>query len=658
VVSLEAALVRMARSTLHGQLQGIWLDVKMISICQGLFSVKFLQSPAPLQRRLKMLASSLLMRRRTCHHPPISRLAREHLIYLQPPRTSLSRSHAPSHSRPSTAMSASTVAFASGLPLRSHALPVLRTSGLSSPAFAGVSSVAARPSAQRARWTAVAAVQKRAASGAEDALWALDASSGRRLSKIVCTLGPKTCDVPTIEALAEQGMDVVRLNMSHGTHEWHKAVIEAVRVVNGKGRFNLGILLDTKGPEVRSGDLRAPINVSRGQRFVFTIRSNEADFGNDTVGVSYDDFVNDVHVGDTLLVDGGMCSFLCIEVTETDVVTECVDGGQLTSRRHLNVRGKSASLPAITDKDWEDIAFGIEHNVDFYALSFVKHEDDVAELKRYLVERDVHALVLSKIESADAVKRLRPILEASDGAMVARGDLGAEIPVEEVPLVQEEIVRINRILRRPTIVATHMLESMITYPTPTRAEVTDITEAVRQGADATMLSGETANGAYPLKAINVMATVAESVVSQDSALSDDDLFAPIIRQDDDGVLPDPRVDLAYSASTLANRLDVAAIVVFTRVGTYANFVASTRPRCPIIALTPDPDLVRRLTLLWGVRPFELEFSDDPEDTIARAVDLLTEKGLCSAGDLLVITSDMLTKHDKVVDALQIRRVHG
>jgi pyruvate kinase len=501
-------------------------------------------------------------------------------------------------------------------------------------------------------------VQKRAASGAEDALWALDASSGRRLSKIVCTLGPKTCDVPTIEALAEQGMDVVRLNMSHGTHEWHKAVIEAVRVVNSKGRFNLGILLDTKGPEVRSGDLRAPINVSRGQRFVFTIRSNEADFGNDTVGVSYDDFVNDVHVGDTLLVDGGMCSFLCIEVTDTDVVTECVDGGQLTSRRHLNVRGKSASLPAITEKDWEDIAFGIEHNVDFYALSFVKHEDDVAELKRYLVERDVHALVLSKIESADAVKRLRPILEASDGAMVARGDLGAEIPVEEVPLVQEEIVRINRILRRPTIVATHMLESMITYPTPTRAEVTDITEAVRQGADATMLSGETANGAYPFKAINVMATVAESVVSQDSALSDDDLFAPIIRQDDDGVLPDPRVDLAYSASTLANRLDVAAIVVFTRVGTYANFVASTRPRCPIIALTPDPDLVRRLTLLWGVRPFELEFSDDPEDTIARAVDLLTEKGLCSAGDLLVITSDMLTKHDKVVDALQIRRVHG
>lgn len=341
-----------------------------------------------------------------------------------------------------------------------------------------------------ARWKCVAAPRATPASSAivdADSLWAADPNGTARLSKIVCTLGPKTCDVESIEGLGLTGMDIVRLNMSHGTLAWHAQVIENVRTVNARGRVNLGIMLDTKGPEVRSGDLRAPINVSRGQRFVFTIRNPQtSDFGDDTVDISYDDFVNDVHVGDTLLVDGGMCSFLCTEVTETDVVTECVDGGTLTSRRHLNVRGKSASLPAITDKDWEDIKFGMEQGVDFYALSFVKHEDDVAELKRYLVESGVKALVISKIESADAVKRLYAILEASDGAMVARGDLGAEIPVEDVPMVQEEIVQINRQLRKPTIVATHMLESMITYPTPTRAEVTDITEAVRQGADATM----------------------------------------------------------------------------------------------------------------------------------------------------------------------------
>lgn len=512
-------------------------------------------------------------------------------------------------------------------------------------------------------WVAVAAPRTDALSPVEplssvfdDAFWSADVQTGR-LSKLVCTLGPRTCGVETIENLAERGMDVVRLNMSHGTHEWHKSVIDNVRTVNSRGRFNLGILLDTKGPEVRSGDLRAPIQVSRGQKFIFTIRRNMEDFGDDTVDVSYDDFVNDVHVGDILLVDGGICSFLCTNVTETDVETECVDGGTLTSRRHLNVRGKSASLPAITSKDWEDIKFGVENNVDFYALSFVKHEDDVANLKKYLRDRGVGALVLSKIESADAVKRLRPILEASDGAMVARGDLGAEIPVEEVPLVQEEIVRINRILRRPTIVATHMLESMISYPTPTRAEITDVTEAVRQGADATMLSGETANGAYPLQAVEVMATVAKSVVSQDMVLSKHDLFSPIVRQDDDGDLLDARIDLAYSASVMANRLDVAAIVVFTRVGTYARFIAATRPRRPIVALTPDADLVRRLALLWGVRPFQLDFSDDPEETVARAVELLISNNMTSTGDLLVIASDMLVKNKSTVDAIQIRRVH-
>nr|AIT70043.1 pyruvate kinase [Gracilaria vermiculophylla] len=510
------------------------------------------------------------------------------------------------------------------------------------------------------RWCAVATSRGEAtslgfASNAydDDQMWGIDAG---RMSKIVCTIGPKTSDLDSIEKLAETGMDVVRLNMSHGTHEWHKAVIDNVRQINAKGRFNLGILLDTKGPEVRSGDVKAPIKVKRGQRFVWTVRKDFDSFDDSTVDVSYDDFVNDVHVGDTLLVDGGMCSFLCTEKTETDVISECIDGGTLTSRRHLNVRGKSASLPAITDKDWEDIKFGMEMNVDFYALSFVKHEDDVARLKKYLVENGCKALVLSKIESADAIHRLPQILKASDGAMVARGDLGAEIPVEDVPLIQDEIVHINRTLRKPTIVATHMLESMITYPTPTRAEVADITEAVRQGADATMLSGETANGSFPYKALTVMAKVAKSVVSRDSAMSQNDLFSPMTPSPLGDGLKDSRLDLAYAASTLASRLNVAAIVVFTRLGNYAKLVASTRPRCPIIALTPDADLVRRLTLFWGVKSYELDFSDDPEETIARAIVLLLEKGHTSSGDNVVITSDMLVKDKNTVNTIQVRRV--
>ena len=514
-------------------------------------------------------------------------------------------------------------------------------------------SVQVAPSKRVARWTAVTTTPSdvKITQRSDIAGNSTVERAGERLSKIVCTLGPKTCDVEHIEKLASEGMDICRLNMSHGTHEWHRGVIKNIRTVNAKGQYNLGILLDTKGPEVRSGDLRAPINISRGQRFIWTIRKDVENFEPNMVDVSYDDFVKDVHVGDTLLVDGGMCSFLVIEVTKTDVITECIDRGILTSRRHLNVRGKSASLPAITDKDWEDIKLGIEVGVDFYALSFVRHEDDVKGLKEFMVSQGVKALILSKIESADAVTRLRPILEASDGAMVARGDLGAEIALEDVPLVQEEIVRINRELRRPTIVATHMLESMITFSTPTRAEVTDITEAVKQGADATMLSGETANGAYPTESVRVMATVARSVIGRDDEIAD----SPVVS---DTESTDPRIDLAFAASSMGSQLDVAAIVVFTRSGTYAQLVSSTRPRVPVIAFTPDSDLTRRLTLLWGVQPVCLKFTDDPEENIANAVKIMLDQKIVEHGDTLVIASDILSKGgDEKVNSIQIRRAH-
>lgn len=508
------------------------------------------------------------------------------------------------------------------------------------------------------KWTAVATrnTTSPARTSSIDTMENIWDASGTRMSKIVCTIGPKTCDVESIQRLAETGMDIVRLNMSHGTHEWHENVIRNVRHINSLGKFNLAILLDTKGPEVRSGDLKAPLTVKRGEKFTWTVRKDRDNFEDNTVDVSYDDFVKDVKVGDTLLVDGGICSFLVTEVTDTDVHSECVDGGTLTSRRHLNVRGKSASLPAITDKDWEDIEFGVRMNVDFYALSFVKHQDDVSRLIEYLRGKGSKALVLSKVESADAIKHLRPILEASDGAMVARGDLGAEIPIEEVPLIQDEIVNINRELRKPTIVATHMLESMITYPTPTRAEVADITEAVRQGADATMLSGETANGSFPLKAVTVMATVAKSVIAHDKAIAQTDLFSPIGNARL-GAENDKRIDLAYAAGTLASRLKVSAIVAFTKTGTYAKLISATRPRCPIVALTPDEDLVRRLKLFWGVNSFHIDLSSDPEESVSRAIDLLIVKGIAGRGDNIVILSDMMGKSMQTVDTIQVRRIH-
>ena len=490
--------------------------------------------------------------------------------------------------------------------------------------------------------------------------------TGLRQSKVVCTLGPKTCSAESILRLAEEGMDVVRLNMSHGTHEWHAAVIERVHEVNASTRFNLGILLDTKGPEVRSGDLKQPIKVGKGQRFVWTVRRDVpaellASEGPYITDVSYDDFIHDVNVGDILLVDGGMCSFLITEKHGLDVISECIDEGMLTSRRHLNVRGKSASLPAITDKDWDDIRFGVEKGVDFYALSFVKHEDDVLTLRRYLERecREQLPLVLAKIESAQAIPRLQPILEAADGAMVARGDLGAEIPVEDVPIVQEEIVRLNRAMHKPTIVATHMLESMIVYPTPTRAEVTDITEALRQGADATMLSGETANGAYPFESVRVMVTVAKSVLYQERQGMLTPAYPSIERRAREirsmEAASDPMADITVAAASLADSISAACIVVFTRGGGVAMRMSSARPACPVYAFAPDERACRRLTLFWGVTAFPIQFSDNPEVTIERAMEALSARCLLRKNDTVAIVSDMLVRDDRSVDTVQVRR---
>lgn len=343
---------------------------------------------------------------------------------------------------------------------------------------------------------------------------AADLDALPRKTKIVCTIGPTSNTRESLFALADAGMNVARLNMSHGDHASHKAVVDLVKEYNALGRGCLAIMLDTKGPEVRSGDLVAPIEMREGDRYTFTIDEGANGTGG-RISVNYDGFIDDVSVGDTLLVDGGMQSLRIVAKTDRDVECEVVDGGTVKSRRHLNIRGKSANLPAITDKDWLDLKFGIDVGVDYYALSFVRNADVIYELKSYLAEQGARIGVLAKIESADSVDHLEEILDAVDGAMVARGDLGkndgreggereergrgrekknsqlfentptqkktgAELPVEEVPFWQSRIVQGCRKRGKPVIVATNMLESMIQNPTPTRAEVSDISIAVRE----------------------------------------------------------------------------------------------------------------------------------------------------------------------------------
>ncbi|KAL8050816.1 hypothetical protein ABFX02_06G104400 [Erythranthe guttata] len=449
----------------------------------------------------------------------------------------------------------------------------------------------------------------------------------RRKTKIVCTIGPSTNTREMIWKLAEAGMNVARMNMSHGDHASHQKVIDLVKEYNAQAKDNvIAIMLDTKGPEVRSGDLPQPIILEPGQEFTFTIRRGVGTAN--CVSVNYDDFVNDVEDGDMLLVDGGMMSFLVKSKTEDSVKCEVVDGGELKSRRHLNVRGKSATLPSITEKDWDDIKFGVDNKVDFYAVSFVKDAAVVHELKNYLKDAGADIHVIVKIESADSIPNLHSIITASDGAMVARGDLGAELPVEEVPLLQEEIIRICRSMGKAVIVATNMLESMIVHPTPTRAEVSDIAIAVREGSDAVMLSGETAHGKFPLKAVKVMHTVAlrteATIVGAETPSNLGQAFKNHMSE-----------MFAFHATMMSNTLGTS-IVVFTRTGFMAILLSHYRPSGTIFAFTNEKRVQQRLALYQGICPIYMEFSADADETFANACGLLQKQGMVKEGEQVAL----------------------
>lgn len=465
-----------------------------------------------------------------------------------------------------------------------------------------------------------------------------------RRTKIVCTIGPVTCRYDQLEKLAQRGMNVARLNMSHGDHDWHRMVIKSIRTLNEKALYNVAILLDTKGPEVRSGDLKKEVSVREGDKFTFTVR-REAEYDDHCVEVSYDGFIHDVEVGDVILVDGGLLSFQVEQKTITDIFCRCVEGGVLTSRRHLNVRGRSATLPSITEKDWADIEFGIAEGVDFIALSFIKEAEVIADLKRRLTERNLAIDIIAKIESAAAIPRLDAILAAADGAMVARGDLGAEMPLEDVPLIQERIVKTCWQMGKPAIVATHLLESMIIHPTPTRAEVSDIAVAVKSKADAIMLSGETALGRHPFQALEVMDKVARRI--EQNQVAEKKISVPASSL--------PKEEMVMSASIIANNLEAAALLVITRRGRMAALLARCRPNSPVFAFTNTSNVRRKLNLYWGIFPFRIGFSRDPEKTLQRAMQLLKERGSVKAGERVVVVSDILVGGD-YVETIQLREI--
>ena len=465
-----------------------------------------------------------------------------------------------------------------------------------------------------------------------------------RHTKITCTIGPNTESAEMLEKMIQAGMNVARLNMSHATHEWTREVFQRIRAASEKVGIPCAIMLDTQGPAIRTGDLPIPLELKPGDIFEFTVKGAHSE-EEKSVDVNYPNLVKDIHEGDTVLVDNGVIRLRVLQKLHRRMRCEVLTEGELGSRRHINLPGVKISMPSITEKDRHDIDLGISLGIDWIALSFVRERKDIEDLRQILDARSSDAKIMAKIEDQQAVENLFDLVDAADGIMVARGDLGIECPYEELPIIQRRTVKACIRYGKPVIVATHMLESMIENPMPTRAEVTDVANAVFEQADSVMLSGETTVGKYPLECLEVLNRIALRIERSGGA-----------RYAEKVELAEERQKIVRSAVVMANELKAKGILVFTRYGHMAQYTSWLRPEpSPIFAFTNSQHLRNQLNLYWGVTPHVIEFSDDPEVTILRAEKALLDRGLISLGDQVVIISDILAR-DKLINAVQMRIV--
>ncbi|MEP7071648.1 MAG: pyruvate kinase [Verrucomicrobiota bacterium] len=461
-----------------------------------------------------------------------------------------------------------------------------------------------------------------------------------RRTKIICTLGPASEKAETLRALIAAGANVFRVNMSHATHDWLRMIVPRIRAQADELGRAVAILMDTQGPAIRTGDLKTNLQLKAGDILEFTVRGAKSEETN-SVDVNYDGLINDIAEGDTVLVDNGVIHLLVLKKEDNRIRCKVVTPGTLASRRHINLPGVKVNLPPLTPKDLEDIAVGVEMGVDIVALSFARRRSDVEELRAVLKERGSKALVMAKIEDQSAVRLIEEMIASADAIMVARGDLGIECPLEELPIIQRKVVKLCARVGRPVVVATHMLESMIHNPLPTRAEVTDVANAVFEQADAVMLSGETAMGQYPIECVKVLDRVARRIERSGG-----------VGYAKEALLEDVRQKTVASAVVLANSLPRAKLIVFTRHGTMARNTSNLRPeRATIFAFTPVPELRRQLALCWGVCPICIPFLDDPNATIQAAEEYLRRENLTEPGDNLVFISDVRAGNE-LIDTVQ------
>lgn len=451
-----------------------------------------------------------------------------------------------------------------------------------------------------------------------------------RKTKIICTIGPASEKLEVIKELLYSGMNVARLNMSHGSHEEHHMRIANIRKASIETGIPVALMLDTKGPEIRIGLIdNDQINLKRQDELILT--TEEIIGTKRRIPVNYRELPRDLEVGDQILLDDGLISLLVKEIQGTEIICQVENEGELKSRKKVNVPGKVINLPALTSKDVADVTFGVNEGVDFIAASFVRSAPDVLGIRKVLEELGSEISIISKIENHQGILNLQEIINVSEGIMVARGDLGVEIPAEDVPLVQKKLIEECNLAGKPVITATQMLESMIRNPRPTRAEASDVANAIIDGSDAIMLSGETAAGNYPVKAVKTMATIALHI--------EENLhWEQVIKKRTSLTVPSTTEAISSATCTAASSLGAAAIITATESGSTARLVSKYRPQIPIIAVTPKVSVFRQLLLVWGIIPLISSPSETTDDLLERSISTVLEASLIKDGDLVVITA--------------------
>ena len=453
-------------------------------------------------------------------------------------------------------------------------------------------------------------------------------------TKVVCTMGPNTNDKELMRKLIRNGMDVARFNFSHGDHAEQKSRMDLLKELREEEHSNVAILLDTKGPEIRTGLLKdgKKIMLEAGKKFTLTTEEVAGD--ENIVSISYPGLINDVSKGKTILIDDGLIELKVKEIKDgTDIVCDVINGGLLGSRKGVNVPNVRVNLPSITEKDKADIEFGLENGIDFIAASFIRNAEAVEEIKDIIGAHNMHVGVISKIENMEGVENIDAIIDASAGIMVARGDLGVEVPAEEVPFLQKEIIRKCNDAFKPVVTATQMLDSMIRNPRPTRAEATDVANAIYDGTDAIMLSGETAKGKYPVEAVKMMNQIAISTEVHLSTKIKD-------YRSNRGI----SAAVAYSAVQTAHNVNAKCILASSMSGFTTRIVSKFKPDAQIIGLSPDDAIVRQMQIYWGVRPFKSHKAETTKDLLDEATDIVLDAGLAEKDDILVLTGGGPANH--------------